>query len=197
VIDSVYAGIPSQLLANRPDIRQAEYELEASKLDVKVAKANFYPSIGISAGVGLQAFNAKFLMRTPESLLYSLVGDMVSPLINRNAIKAEYRNANSRQLQAIYDYEKAILNGYIEVANALSNIENLKQSYELKEAQVNALTESIDLSLRLFKSARAEYTEVLLTQREALDSKIEIIETKRDQLLANVKMYQALGGGWN
>jgi outer membrane protein TolC len=73
----------------------------------------------------------------------------------------------------------------------------LKQSYELKEAQVNALTESIDLSLRLFKSARAEYTEVLLTQREALDSKIEIIETKRDQLLANVKMYQALGGGWN
>jgi multidrug efflux system outer membrane protein len=197
VIDSVYAGIPSQLLANRPDIRQAEYELEASKLDVKVAKANFYPSIGISAGVGLQAFNAKFLMRTPESLLYSLVGDMVSPLINRNAIKAEYRNANSRQLQAIYDYEKAILNGYIEVANALSNIENLKQSYELKEAQVNALTESIDLSLRLFKSARAEYTEVLITQREALDSKIEIIETKRDQLLANVKMYQALGGGWN
>lgn len=197
VIDTVYAGIPSQLLANRPDIRQAEYELEASKLDVKVAKANFYPSVGISAGVGLQAFNAKFLMRTPESLLYSLVGDMVSPLINRNAIKAEYRNANSRQLQAIYDYEKAILNGYIEVANALSNIENLKQSYELKEAQVNALTESIDLSLRLFKSARAEYTEVLLTQREALDSKIEIIETKRDQLLANVKMYQALGGGWN
>ena len=59
------------------------------------------------------------------------------------------------------------------------------------------MTEAIDLSIKLFKSARAEYTEVLLTQREALDSKIEIIETKRDQLLANVKIYQALGGGWN
>lgn len=196
-IDTIYAGIPAQLLANRPDIRRAEYELEAAKLNVKVAKANFYPSIGIRAGVGLEAFKPKYLTSTPESLLYNLVGDAISPLINRNAIKAEYKNANSRQLQAVYEYERAILNGYIEVANELSNIDNLQQSYKLKEAQVEALTESIDLSLRLFRSARAEYTEVLLTQREALDSKIEIIETKRDQLLANVKVYQALGGGWN
>jgi NodT family efflux transporter outer membrane factor (OMF) lipoprotein len=196
-IDTIYAGIPAQLLANRPDIKQAEYELEASKLNVKVAKANFYPSIGIRAGVGLEAFKPKYIISTPESLLYNLVGDAISPLINRNAIKAEYKNANSRQLQAVYEYERAILNGYIEVANELSNIDNLQKSYKLKEAQVEALTESIDLSLRLFRSARAEYTEVLLTQREALDSKIEIIETKRDQLLANVKVYQALGGGWN
>ena len=196
-IDAISAGIPAQLLANRPDIRQAEYELEASKLNVKIAKANFYPSLGINAGIGLQAFKTKFLTSTPESLAYSLVGDVVSPLINRNAIKAEYKNANSRQLQAVFEYEKAILNGYIEVANTLSDINNLKENYALKELQVEALTEAIDLSIRLFKSARAEYTEVLLTQREALDSKIEIIETKRDQLLANVKIYQALGGGWH
>ncbi|WP_179348719.1 TolC family protein [Winogradskyella pacifica] len=196
-IDTIEAGIPAQLLANRPDIKQAEYELEASKLNVKIAKANFYPSIGIKAGIGLQAFKTKYLTSTPESLLYSLVGDVVSPLINRNAIKAEYRNANSRQLQAVFEYEKAILNGYIEVANTLSNINNLKENYELKEKQVDAMTEAIDLSIQLFRSARAEYTEVLLTQREALDSKIEIIETKRDQFLANVKIYQALGGGWN
>tara|TARA_R110002049_G_scaffold326_3_gene1758 strand:+ start:479 stop:1921 length:1443 start_codon:yes stop_codon:yes gene_type:complete len=196
-IDAISAGIPAQLLANRPDIRQAEYELEASKLNVKIAKANFYPSLGINAGIGLQAFKTKFLTSTPESLAYSLVGDVVSPLINRNAIKAEYKNANSRQLQAVFEYEKAILNGYIEVANTLSDINNLKENYALKELQVEALTEAIDLSIRLFKSARAEYTEVLLTQREALDSKIEIIETKRDQLLANVKVYQALGGGWH
>tara|TARA_R110002033_G_scaffold42958_8_gene84365 strand:- start:394 stop:1836 length:1443 start_codon:yes stop_codon:yes gene_type:complete len=196
-IDAISAGIPAQLLANRPDIRQAEYELEASKLNVKIAKANFYPSLGINAGIGLQAFKTEFLTSTPESLAYSLVGDVVSPLINRNAIKAEYKNANSRQLQAVFEYEKAILNGYIEVANTLSDINNLKENYALKELQVEALTEAIDLSIRLFKSARAEYTEVLLTQREALDSKIEIIETKRDQLLANVKVYQALGGGWH
>ncbi len=196
-LDSLNVGVPSQLLANRPDIRKAEFELSASKLNVKIAKANFYPSIGIKAGIGLEAFKAKFLTSTPESLVYSLVGDLISPLINRNAIKAEYRNANNRQLQAIFEYERAILNSYIEVANQLSNVKNLNQSYKLKEKQVRALTESIDLSIRLFKSARAEYTEVLLTQREALDSKIEIIETKRDQLLAHVKLYQALGGGWN
>jgi len=196
-VDTMYSGIPSQLLANRPDIRKAEYELSASKLNVNIAKANFYPSIGIKAGVGFEAFKPKFLTNTPESLAYSLVGDIVSPLINRNAIKAEYQNANDRQLQAVFEYEKTILNAFIEVQNQLSNVENLKKSYSLKEDQVHALTESIDLSLKLFRSARAEYTEVLLTQREALDSKIEIIETKRDQLLANVKLYQALGGGWN
>ena len=84
----------------------------------------------------------------------------------------------------------------MEVSNELSNISNLKKSYHLKEQQVNALTESIDLSLQLFRSARIEYTEVLFVQREALDSKLEIVETKRDQLLANVKLYQTLGGGW-
>jgi len=196
-IDMIYTGIPSQLLSNRPDIKQAEYELEASKLNVKIARANFYPSIGIKAGVGLEAFKPKYIVDTPQALLYNLVGDAVAPLINRNAIKAEYKTANNRQLQAVFEYEKAILNGYIEVANELSNINNLKESYKLKEQQVEALTESIDLSIKLFKSARAEYTEVLLTQREALDSKIEIIETKRDQFLANIKLYQALGGGWN
>ncbi len=194
---NIHTGIPSQLLANRPDIKQTEYELAASKLNVSVAKANFYPSIGIKAGVGLQAFKPQFLTNTPESLVYSLVGDVVGPLINRNAIKAAYKNANNRQLQAVFEYEKAILNGYIEVANELSNINNLKESYRLKEEQVKALTESIDLSLQLFKSARAEYTEVLFVQREALDSKIEIVETKKNQFLANVKIYHALGGGWN
>ncbi|HDZ05372.1 MAG TPA: TolC family protein [Maribacter sp.] len=196
-MDTIYSGIPSQLLLNRPDIRQAEYELEAAKLNIKVARANFYPSIGLKAGVGLQAFNPKYLTETPESLIYSAVGDIVGPLINRNAIKAGYNTANSKQIQAVYEYEKAILSGYIEVVNQLSKMDNLKKSYDLKENQVKALTESIDLSTRLFQSARIEYIEVLLTQREALESKMELVETKKDQLMARVNVYQALGGGWN
>ncbi|MDC6365047.1 MULTISPECIES: TolC family protein [Flavobacteriaceae] len=196
-IDTIYAGIPSQLLQNRPDIRQAEYELAAAKLDTKAAKANFYPQFTIKAGAGLQAFKSKYLTTTPESVLYSAVGDMVAPLINRNAIKAEYKNATDRQLQAVFEYEKAILNAYVEVANQLSNIDNLKMSYALKEGQVEALTESIELSTKLFRSARVEYIEVLLAQREALESKMELVETKKDQLLAQVTMYRALGGGWN
>ena len=128
---SISAGIPAQLLANRTDIRQAEYELSASKLNVSVAKANFYPSIGLRAGVGLEAFKPNFLTSTPESLLYNLVGDVVAPLINRNAIKAEYKNATDQQLQALFEYEKTILNAFIEVTNQLSNVDNLKKSYQL------------------------------------------------------------------
>ncbi|PNQ75125.1 RND transporter [Hanstruepera neustonica] len=195
-LDTMYTGIPSQLLSNRPDIRQAEYELEAAKLDIKVAKANFYPSFTIKAGVGFEAFNLKYLTASPESLIYNLVGDMVAPLINRNAIKAEYNNANARQVQAVFEYEKTILNAYIEVANELSNIENLQKSYNLKDQQVEALTKSIDITNKLFKSARADYMEVLLTQRDALESKMDLVETKKNQLLARVSMYRHLGGGW-
>ncbi|MBN7818102.1 TolC family protein [Algoriphagus pacificus] len=197
VPEMIHAGIPSQLLANRPDIRQAEMELMASKIDVQVAKADFYPKLEISAGLGFNAFNTAYLFTTPQSLIYSLAGELTAPLINRNAIKARYLTANSMQIQAIYNYEQTILNAYIEVANQLSNIDNLEKTYSLKAEQVNALTESIDISNELFKSARADYMEVLLTQRDALESKFELIETKMKQMHAKVNIYQALGGGWN
>jgi outer membrane protein TolC len=193
----VHAGIPSQLLANRPDIKQAELDLSAAKLDVQVAKAQFYPSLGISAAVGYQAFNPAYLFRTPESILYSLGGELVAPLVNRNAIKAMYVNANAKQIQAVYNYERTIINAYVEVANQLAKISNLEKSYDLKSKQVDALNQSIGISNDLFKSARADYMEVLLTQRDALESKFELIETKKQQMNAMVNIYQALGGGWN
>ncbi|WP_370089382.1 TolC family protein [Ekhidna sp.] len=197
VPDSIMAGIPSQLLENRPDIRQAELELAAAKLDIHVAKAKFYPSVGITAGIGYQAFNAKYLLTTPESLMYSMFGDIVAPAINRNAIKAVYNSANAQQIQAVYNYEQTVLNAFIEVVNQLSNIDNLKKSYDLKELQVQALTESVDISNNLFKSARADYMEVLLTQREALESRFDLVETKMQQTHAWINIYRALGGGWN
>jgi len=197
VPQSIYAGIPSQLLANRPDIKQAELELAAADLDISVAKANFYPSLRITAGLGARAFSAKYLATMPESMLYSLAGDLVAPLVNRNAIKATYYSASAKQIQAVYNYERVILRAYIEVANQLSNISNLQNSYQFEAKQVQALTESIDISTVLFKSARADYMEVLMTQRDALESKFELIETKKEQMNAMVNIYQALGGGWN
>lgn len=194
---TVNSGIPSQLLANRPDIKQAELDLAAAKLDVKVARAEFYPSFGISAAVGFQAFKPSYLVKFPESLLYSLAGDLAGPLINRNAIKAEFLNANARQVQAMYNYERTILTAYLEVSTQLSKISNLEKSYDLKSKQVDALTRSIDISNDLFKSARADYLEVLMTQRDALESKLELIETKKEQLNAVVNVYRNLGGGWN
>ncbi|WP_317898103.1 TolC family protein [Aurantibacillus circumpalustris] len=196
VPDSIHTGIPTQLLENRPDIRQAEKQLAASKIDVKVAKANFYPSLNIIGGIGAQAFNPQFLFTLPESMLFYLAGELVAPLVNRNGIKAKYYSANSRQIQAVYNYERTVLNAYIEVANQISNIKNLQQSFDLKTKQVEALTQSIEISTGLFKSARADYMEVLMTQRDALDSRFELVETKMQQMHAMVNVYAALGGGW-
>ena len=196
VLDSIYTGIPSQLLEKRMDIHQAELDLAAARLDVKVAKANFYPSIRITAATGLQAFNPAYILN-PESMLFSLAGDFVVPLINRNAIKAGYYKANAKQIQAIYNYERTILNAHIEVINQLSRISNFSKSYDTKSKEVDILTQSIIISNNLFKSARADYMEVLLTQREALESKIDLIEIKMKQLNAKINIYKALGGGWN
>ncbi|WP_068943950.1 TolC family protein [Chryseobacterium timonianum] len=193
---TVYGGIPSELLENRPDIKQAEYELAAAKLDVKSAKARFYPSLDLSAGLGLQAFNPTYIIK-PQSFLFNLAGELTAPLINRRAIKASYANANAKQIQAVYHYEQTVLEAYIEVANQLSKIHNLENSVNTKTKEVNALTKSIDISNDLFKYARADYMEVLLTQRDALESRFELVEKKVNQLKASVAVYRALGGGWD
>src|SRR5262249_43405639 len=110
-------GVPSHLLQNRPDIRQAERELEATGLDVKVARANFYPKFVINSGVGYQTFNMKYLLITPQALIWNVAGDIVAPLVNRRAIQAEYITANSKQLQALYDYQRTIIDAFTEVIN--------------------------------------------------------------------------------
>ncbi|WP_439506914.1 TolC family protein [Sediminibacterium sp.] len=194
-MDEMQTGIPSQLLINRPDIRQAELNIAAAKLDVQVARTNFYPSFSIQAGLGFQAFNPLYLVR-PASILYNLAGDMMAPLINKNAIIATYYNANAQQIQAVYMYEQTILTAYTEVLNQMAKANNFKASYEMKSKEVDILLQSVAISNNLFNSARADYMEVLLTQREALESKMQLIEIRMKQLSARVNIYRALGGGW-
>lgn len=194
-VDSICAGIPAQLLQNRPDIRRAEFDLQAAKLDVKSARANFYPTVGIRAATGFQAFNPAFLLN-PESILYNAAGDIISPFINRNAIIALYNTANARQLQAVYRYEQTILNAFVDVLNQLAKMENYEKSYQTKEREVEILNQSIQIANALFNSARADYSEVLLTQREALEARLDLIEVKLKLLHSKVNIYRALGGGW-
>ncbi len=194
--DVIQAGLPSQLLENRPDVRQAELELAAAKLDVKAAKAAFYPSLSIDAEVGYKSFNAEHLLKTPESIFYNLAGNLTAPLLNRRAIEAQYRSANAKQVQAVFNYEKTLLQAFTDVANQLAMSANLAKSYELQSRQVEALTRSSEVSNVLFQSARADYMEVLMTRRDSLEAEMELIETKKRQLQAMVDIYQALGGGW-
>ncbi len=189
------AGIPPELLRNRADIRQAERSIEAAGLDVRVAKARFYPSLGISAGVGYRAFDARYLFSTPDSLIYNVAGDLVGPLINKRAIQAEYRTANARQLQSVYNYQQTCINAFTEVVNFMTKADNYGQSIEVKKQQLLALQKSVDVANKLFQNARAEYMEVLLAQRDMMETRMVLIETKQQQLAAIINAYRALGGG--
>ncbi len=189
-------GLPSDLLNNRPDIKQAALELDAAKLDVKVAKANFYPSLSLTSGIGLQAFNPVYLIKAPESLIMNVAGDLVAPLINKNAIKAAYIAANAQQIQALYSYDQTILNAYVEVVNQMSNVQNVQKEWDFKSQQVAALQASVQISNDLFIATRADYMEVLMTQRDALEAGVDLVTTQKHQLLSYIALYKSLGGGW-
>jgi NodT family efflux transporter outer membrane factor (OMF) lipoprotein len=192
----INAGIPSQLLKNRPDIKQAELELEATKFEVKSAQLEFYPTLSINSGLGLQAFKASYILKTPQSLAYSLAGDLTGPIINRAAIMAEFKTANALQIEALYNYQKSIINGFVEVSNELSNMSNLQKMYQFKSQESETLNKAIYIASDLFKSARANYLEVLMNQKDALVTKLELIEAKKRQFNAMIHIYKALGGGW-
>jgi len=189
-------GVPSQLLQNRADIRQAERELAATGLDVLSARARFYPAVTITGGVGFEAFNPAYIFTNPgQALVASVAGGVVAPLINKKAIQADYMSANAKQLQAVYNYERVILNAFTEVINRISKVENYGKSIEVKRLQLASLEASVDSATKLFLNARVEYVEVLLTQRDLMEARMVLIETKREQLSAIVNAYQALGGG--
>ncbi len=193
---TVYTGIPSQLLSNRPDIKQAELELKAAKLDVEAARKEFYPTLEISATLGLEAFKPSYLVKMPESIAYNLVGELAGPLINKSAIKANFQTADAKQIEALYEYDKTILNAYLDVANLMSKVKNIDQYYQLKSDENKALDQSIDIANQLFRNSRADYLEVLMNQRDALDAKMELVEAKEKQLSTVVDIYKSLGGGW-
>jgi NodT family efflux transporter outer membrane factor (OMF) lipoprotein len=192
----IASGFPSQLLANRPDIREAEFKIEASKFDLQAAKAAFYPNFNITASLGFQAFNPEFLFSSPASIAYSVFGTLVAPIINMNALKAQFNTAQANQLTAMYHYQKTVLNAYVEVANQLVAIQNLQEINLLKTQQNALLKKSVGTSGELYRTARATYLEVLLAQQNALQSNIELIGVIKQQRLSAINIYKALGGGW-
>jgi NodT family efflux transporter outer membrane factor (OMF) lipoprotein len=194
-VHTLSVGVPAQLLQNRPDIRQAERDLAAAGLDVLAARAKFFPKVDITGRIGYEAFDPKYLFWTPDALIANLAGDVVQPLINKRAIQAEYRSANARQLQAVYNYQRVIINAFTEVVNRVTMVVNYSRSIAIKRQQLESLRAAVETANKLFLAARAEYLEVLLAQRDLMDARMVLIETKRQQLSAIVNTYQALGGG--
>ncbi|MCX7634014.1 MAG: TolC family protein, partial [Turneriella sp.] len=189
-------SVPVKLLENRPDIRQAVFNLEARKLDVEVARARFYPALTIDGLVGYEAFNGEHFEGTPVSFAYGLVAGLTAPLLNRKAIEASYVAANDLQIQAIYQYEYTLLRAFTEVTNQLITLRNLKANFAMKQKQVDALREAVKIADVLFRAARMDYIEVLFTQRDLIEAQMELVETQKNQLVAAIGLYRALGGGW-
>ena len=195
-VDELQTGVPAQLLQNRADIRQAEASITAAKLNLKSVKAQLYPNVTIRAGTGFSGFSPALLFRSPQSLLYNAMGDVMLPVINRRAIIARIQTADALQTQAVLTYEQTLLKAYTDVLTQVSNIRNMQQAFDKKKAEVVILDESIVTANSLFKYAKATYIEVLLVQEEKLDAEKELVEVKMNLVGSKVNLYRALGGGW-
>jgi NodT family efflux transporter outer membrane factor (OMF) lipoprotein len=195
-VHELQTGVPTQLLENRADIRQAEAMIKAAKLNLKSVKAQLYPNLTIQAGTGFSGFSPALFFKTPASLLYNAMGDFNVPLINRRAIIARIQIADANQTQAVLTYEQTLLKAYTDVLNQVSNIRNMQQAFDKKKREVVLLEESIGTANMLFKYAKATYIEVLLVQEEKLNAERELVEVKMNLVGSRVNLYRALGGGW-
>ena len=183
-------ALSAQLLLQRPDVVQAEHALEAAKWDVETARKEFLPSFNLSAAVGLNAFNPKYLVKLPESLIFSALGSLTAPLINKKAIQANFSQADALQIEALYNYDKALMTAYIEMSTLQSKITNLKQLRQFKQKQDEALMRAVSAAQKLYLNNRATYLEVIDSERGQLDCKMELIDTKLQQLSTLIDMYR-------
>lgn len=190
------AGIPSDLLENRPDILAAGYNLRANNANVKAAKAAFYPTLTLNANLGYQSFRAAFLFESPASIAYNVFGGLVTPLLNRRALKADLMAGKASQQEAYLNYEKTILQAFTEVYQLLKLGDNFQNRKGVKQEQVALLKQSVETSRTLFKSGRAGYLEMLTSQENYLRSQMELLEIYRLKNQNSVYLYKALGGGW-
>ncbi|QNF33781.1 efflux transporter outer membrane subunit [Adhaeribacter swui] len=193
---TIQAGIPAQLLALRPDVKQAELELVAAKLDVGAARAAFLPSLTISPHLGLNAFKASLLLNTPASLAYGVLGGLTVPLLNQNQLKSRLKFSTAASKEAFYNYQKAILIGYQEVATGLSAIENFKKVAEIKNQEVQTLQNAVNSANALFAGGYATYLEIITAQKGVLAAELELNQNQRAMFQSTVDVYRALGGGW-
>jgi outer membrane protein, multidrug efflux system len=189
-------GIPSQLLTQRPDVREAELLLQSSRYDVRAARASFFPSLTVAGNIGLQAFSTDVLFSTPTSLAYTLLGGLTAPVFQRNALKAELQAANASQRAALLHYQQTILDSFQEVVTQTSRIKNLEDSYTQKDREVQTLLQGVAISNDLYFSGLATYLEVITAQRNVLQAELDVIDTRVSQFEASIQLYRSLGGGW-
>ena len=191
----VQTGIPSALLANRPDIREAEQLLQGAGEDLAAARAAYLPSFTISSYAGLNAFAGSLLLKG-ASLTYGLLGGITAPLFNRGEIKTGYSIAVAENRQAVYQYQKLLVNGLNEVITQVNQVNNYTQFTVLKKQEVNELSLAVSSANDLYITGYASYLEVITAQKAVLEAEIELNNSQKEIALGIIGLYKALGGGW-
>ncbi|MGO4291228.1 efflux transporter outer membrane subunit [Chitinophaga sp. RAB17] len=186
-------GVPAQLLANRPDVQAAEYNLRYYFELTNVARTYFYPALTISASGG---FTSYFSLTGPGSWLSNLTAGLAQPLFNQGINRTRLKVAQEQQQQAALGFRTAVLTAGQEVSNALFSYQTAQEKANSRRLQLQNLQLSVDYTQELVRYGFANYTEVLNAQQSLLSAQLNKINDHLQQLQAIVFLYRALGGGW-
>ena len=190
------AGVPVQLLANRPDVKAAEMALAGTFYNTNQARSAFYPQISISGTLGWTN-NSGMGIVNPGKMIATAVGSLTQPLFNRGALTARLRVAKAQQEEALIAFEQAILNAGSEVSNALVQYQMAKDKIVQREKQIISLEKSVEYTRELLTSSTATYLEVLTAEQSLLNAQLTGVSDEFQRVQAVVNLYRALGGGRN
>ncbi len=193
---TVPAGIPSQLLERRPDIREAEQNLRSASARIGIANANFFPRFGLTALLGRVSPELSSLSGGSADI-WALAASFSGPVFTGGRLTGERRAAVDVFDQAKYQYSQSALRAFREVSDALIASQKLSVVEEQQKREVAALADSVAIARRRYLGGLASYYEVLEAQQLLYPAEISLSETSRDRRLAIVQLYRALGGGWN
>ena len=188
-------GLPSQLLKNRPDVQQAEYNFRSAFENTNMAKAYFYPSFTITTSGGFSNLSLKEFFI--NSIFYNIAAGLTQPIFNQGINKARLKTARAKQEEAMYQYQQTVLTAGSEVSNALYAYQSAKDKDDARRKQIAALVKSVDYTQQLLRySSATNYTDVLTSEQSLLSAQLSGVTDKLQQLQATVNLYRALGGGW-
>lgn len=188
-------GYPSALLANRPDVKQAEFNLINAFELTNAAKAQFYPSLRITGSTGVQSVDIDKLFSGNSVFANVLVG-LAQPVLNKRQIRTNYEVSLANQERAYLNFRKTILNAGNEVSDALKMYNAQDQFIAFKKKELSAYDKSVEFSQELVNYGMANYLEVLNANVNKLNAEINIANAQYTKLQAGVELYRALGGGW-
>jgi multidrug efflux system outer membrane protein len=188
-------GLPSALLERRPDVLQAEHTVASANAQVGVAIANFFPRIGLTALYGGQSTELADIVKGSFNL-WNAAGNVAGPLFQGFALLEQYRGQKASWRQTVAQYEQTVLTAFAEVSDTLTAQTRYAEERDAQERSVHAYQESVRLSLLRYDSGLAGYFEVLEAQQQLFPAELALAQVQLNQLLTEVTLYRALGGGW-